>query len=83
MQGKITQLDNSTIYEEYFAPPTCAICGGQIIPAADKMTGDWWMLSTHKMVWRCGSCSFTGTFSDFCDEADKITTMPDFENVPA
>lgn len=83
MEDKITQSVNSKFYAEHIAPRTCAICGGQIRPAADWMTGEWWMLSSHKMAWRCGSCSFTGTFSDFCDEADKITTMPDFESVPA
>lgn len=78
--GTRKQIQNSAFYAERIAPRTCKLCGGKIRPAADRMQADWWMQPSHKQIWRCEDCAFTGTFRDFTDEADRqLVIMPDYE----
>lgn len=77
---KQRQAENSSFYAKNIPPRTCPLCGDRIRPAADKMTGEWWMTPSHTQIWRCEGCSFTGTFSDFCDQHDR-DTLPEQELV--
>lgn len=62
---------NSKYFATTIQPRICPIDGGKIRPAADRMTGMWWMLSSHQMTWRCDGCSFVGTFADFANEVNQ------------
>lgn len=81
--GTRKQIENSAFYSTHIAPRTCPLCGDKIKPAADKMTGDWWMTPSHTQIWRCegDGCGFVGTFSQFCDKSDRRAiqqTIKDF-----
>lgn len=80
--GTRKQIENSEFYATHIAPRTCPLCGCKIRPAADKMTGEWWMTPSHTQIWRCEGegCGFVGTFADFCDQKDR-ETLPESELV--
>lgn len=70
---KQRQAENSVFYAKNIPPRTCPLCGDRIRPAANRMTGEWWMMPSHAQIWRCegDGCGFVGTFSQFCDESDR------------
>lgn len=78
--AKQRQAENSAYYAAHIAPRTCPLCGDRIRPAADKMTGEWWMLGSRQQTWRCEGCTFVGTFQDFCDQHNR-DTLPEHELV--
>ena len=50
-------------------PRPCKICNGNRRPAADKMSGVWWMTRSRNWQWRCEACGFVGDELAFLNEA--------------
>lgn len=68
--GTKNQIKNSAFYAMRIEPRPCPIDNGLIIPAADQMRSDWWMVQSSKWQWRCIVCGFVGTLSEFQQAAE-------------